>query len=183
MVLWFSWLERLPVTQEVTGSNPVGVAPQWRLIGTYPAGKANKKTYVLIKLISNSRESGDGCIVQRWRTPRVLQFKGRTLTTQVIWVQIPSVLFCGFNSLTVGKTTAGSGASVVRSIDQDIVVSLYNNNHLAWRVIKLHSVQCGGSRQAAAFNGGLAHLGERMPCKHEVTGSSPVSSTLQLNIG
>ena len=25
--------------------------------------------------------------------------------------------------------------------------------------------------------GGLAHLGERMPCKHEVTGSSPVSST------
>ena len=25
--------------------------------------------------------------------------------------------------------------------------------------------------------GGLAHLGERLPCKQEVTGSSPVSST------
>ena len=42
---------------------------------------------------------------------------------------------------------------------------------------KTHVIQFRGYRSRGARDGGLAQLGERLPCKQEVSGSNPLIST------
>ena len=105
----FSWLERRPVTPEVTGSNPVGVAK-----GRFPIPRSGK--------------------VGRGRGDEKFAFLGNSFLV---------INCCRYLNVCLGFSVCSHKGQLSNII-----------------------------------YGPLAHLGERQPCKLEVTGSSPVWSTI-----
>ena len=60
-----------------------------------------------------------------------------------------------------------SSSNVLRSVQGKLVNALFNLEGTGKCTLEVETLE----------NGGLAQLGERLPCKQEVTGSIPVLST------